>query len=439
LKSKLLNFCAFLILIFVSGMHVSFADTTAPLAASKPPTKGAERIKLTAWYYQTQWLKSLDYYKTKLTEFQKTHPNVDIEFVYIPYAGYETKYLTAFAGRTNSPDLFLGKVAYYAGAVGVSDVAPDDLQKRWSDSVLDVVQHFYKVGGKWYGYPVSCDVGLELYYNTDMFKEAGLDPAKPPKTMAELEEYAKKLTKYDLAGKITQSGYAQRYSGAPAGIADKTLPFIHAFGGRLYSTDGKTATGFLDSPETIDGVTFLQKLIQTDKVANLELGAPEVQFAAGKAAMVMRESFLVGYLKTKAPNIKYAVAPMPTGPKGYPGLSLLFSHAWNVNKFGQNKDMAWEWLRFVSNEQMDADLAQLEGYMPVWKANWKKDFVTQSADFNAASYIISQPNGPYYDHPYINEVSNAAGAAMQAIIMGKDVKETLGKAAADINKILVEK
>ncbi len=51
---------------------------------------------------------------------------MDIEFVAVPYADYQAKYITAFAGRTNAPDLFTGKVAYYAGAVGVSDVAPDD-------------------------------------------------------------------------------------------------------------------------------------------------------------------------------------------------------------------------------------------------------------------------------------------------------------------------
>ena len=54
--------------------------------------------------------------------------------------------------------------------------------------------------------PLSADLGMMLIYNTDHFTEVGLDPAKPPTTMAELREAAIKLTKKDASGEITRPG-----------------------------------------------------------------------------------------------------------------------------------------------------------------------------------------------------------------------------------------
>jgi len=428
-----------LFVLMLSSVLVAMLVSCAYVPAVTPAAKPEEPIKLVAWAYNNDWTKSYEYLRTHLDEFKRMHPNATVEFVEIPYADYEAKYLTAFAGRVKAPDIFQGKVAYYAGSVGVGEEFPEDIQKILNDNVIDVIAPFYKVNGKWYGVPISADLGMMLYYNKDMFIEAGLDPNRPPKTMDELLEYAKKLTKYDAAGKIARSGFAIRYSGAPIGIADKALPFVHAFGGRLYSPDGKTATGFIDSPGTVAGLQFLQDLALKHKVASLELGKPEEQFAAGKAAMIFRESWLVGWLRTNAPTINYGVAPMPEGPAGYPGLSLLFSHSWMVYKYGPHKDIAMDWLRTYLTPEVDWDLAQLEGYLPVFKSNMARPEITERPDWSAIQHIMSHPTGPYYDDPYINEISTVVGTVVQAILQGTDPKEALTKAADDINKLLAKK
>jgi multiple sugar transport system substrate-binding protein len=422
----------FLVLAVLAGTLVGCAAPAAPAAGTNQP------VKLTVWEYQDQWQKSLDYHRTHLDDFKKKHPNVEIEFVHIPYADYEAKYLTAFAGRTNAPDIFMGKVAYYAGSVGVAEEYPEDIQKILSDNVVDVISPFYKIDGKWYGVPVSADFGMMLYYNKDMFVEAGLDPNKPPRTMDELREYAQKLTKYDAAGKITQSGFSVRYDGAPTGIADKALPFIHAFGGRIYSEDGKTATGYVDGAGTVAGLQFFQDLVLKDKVASLELGKPEEQFGAGKAAMIFREAWLVGWLKDNAPTINYGVIQMPDGPAGYPGLSLFFSHSYMVNKFGPHKDIAMDWVRSYLTPERDWDLSVLEGYQPVFESNLAKPEITGRLDWPATEHIIKSPTGPYYDNKYINEISTAVGRAVQALFQGANPQEALTTAAGDINKLLAK-
>jgi len=402
-------------------------------------TGATAQTTLKVWSPQDQWKESLEYYGEHLAEFKKLHPNVDVNFVHIPYENYEAKYLTAFASKTDAPDVFAGKVAYYAGAIGVSDPAPADLQSQWSDKLLKVTQPFFQVNGKWYGYPISADTGMMVFYNAAHFREAGLDPNQPPKTFDELLEYAKKLTKYDANGKITRNGLAVRYAGAPVGVADKVLPFIHAYGGRLYASDGSTATGHLNGPKTVAAMQYLYDLVNTHKVASLELGKPVETFAAGKSAMIFREGWLEGWMKGNAPDIDYRVSALPVGPGGYPGLSLLFGWSWMVNQYSPNKELAWDWVRTVSNAKMDLDLAKLEGYLPVWAENFKDPFVSERKDFGATEVIMSNPPGPYYDHSHINEIATKIGEQVQAVYYGANPQAAMDKATKEVNKLLKKK
>ena len=66
---------------------------------------------------------------------------------------------------------------------------------------------YYTIDGKQYSMPFNTSTPL-LYYNKDMFKAAGLDPEKPPRTFDEVAQYAEKLTQRDDSGKVTVSGGA---------------------------------------------------------------------------------------------------------------------------------------------------------------------------------------------------------------------------------------
>jgi len=394
---------------------------------------------LKVWLPVDTWKKTLGFYEENLAEFKKLHPDVEMEFVQIPYENYEAKYLTAFASGSSAPDVFNGKVAYYAGAIGIADEAPSDLQKLYNDELLNTTKPFFQVGGKWHAYPTSTDQGMMVYYNVDHFKEAGLDPNKPPKTFQELLDYAKKLTTYDADGNITRNGLALRYAGAPVGITDKILPFLHAFGGELYSPDGSTADGYLNGPETTAAMQYMYDLVHTHKVSSLELGKPVETFAAGKSAMIFREGWLEGWMSGNAPDINYKVSALPDGPAGYPGLSLLFGWSWMVNNQSPNKEIAWDWIRTISNKEMDLELAQLEGYLPVWAENFEHPFVADRKDAKATQVILSNPSGPYYDHPYINEIASKIGEQVQAVLYGADPKEALQIAVKNVNKLLKKK
>ncbi len=71
-----------------------------------------------------------------------------------------------------------------------------------------------QTGGKTWGIPFQRST-IVLYWNKELFKEAGLDPNQPPANWKEMLEYAQKLTKRDASGKVTQWGVQIPSSGFP--------------------------------------------------------------------------------------------------------------------------------------------------------------------------------------------------------------------------------
>jgi multiple sugar transport system substrate-binding protein len=419
----------------VSALALVAVAAASLTACSAPSTDPDREATLTIWNPQDNWRKTTTFYEDKLDQFKADHPNVSIEYIDIPYAQYEARYTAGFASGTEAPDVFMGQVSYYGGALGIAGEAPDDLQALWSEKLTPLTAGNFQLDGSWHGYPVSSDLGMELFYNVDQFAEVGLDPLNPPETFEELREYAEKLALTDSSGAVSRNGMALRYSGNPTGIVDKALPYIHAFGGRLYAEDQSTAEGYLNSEETIAGIEYMQDLV-TDDISSLQLGTPDDTFAQGLSAMTFREGWYEGFLTENAPDVNFAVVPYPEGNAGYPQVSLLFNWAWMVNDNSDNKDLAWEWMRAISDPELDLELAQLESYMPVWSENFEDPYVTGRVDYTAVQKQLTEGAGPVYNAPYTNQIATVVGAAIESALQGADVRETLNGAVAEVDELL---
>jgi len=375
--------------------------------------------------------------KEQSADFLAKHKGLTLDIVDVPYNQYEARYAAGFASGGTAPDIFMGQAPYYAKGLKVAAQAPADLQTLWNDKLVKATAPSFQVDGKWYSYPVSIDLGMQLFYNTDMFQAAGLDPAKPPTTFDELREYAKKLAIVE-AGVVKRNGMAIRYSGAPTGIADKALPYVHAYGGRLYAPDESTADGYLNSEGTVRGLTFMQDLIHKDGVASVKLGSPDDTFTQGLSAMTFREGWFEGFITKNAPNIKFKVAPYPVGPAGYPKVSLLFNWGWMVNDKSPRKDVAWDWLRTVGNAKTDLAVAKLEGYLPVWEENFKDPYIATRGDYGAVQKQLTEGPGPVYSAAFANQINTKIGEAFEKILQGQPIKATLDAAVPEINDFLTQ-
>ncbi|HLV80494.1 MAG TPA: extracellular solute-binding protein, partial [Chthonomonadaceae bacterium] len=103
-----------------------------------------------------------------------------------------------------------------------------------------------------YGMPFLID-DAALLWNKQAFREAGLDPDRPPRTLEELADDAVKLTKRDADGKIVQLGLRP--------LGDMYLP-IALFGGKL--VDPTTGRITADDAANIAAYQWYKSLVERE-------------------------------------------------------------------------------------------------------------------------------------------------------------------------------
>jgi putative chitobiose transport system substrate-binding protein len=157
--------------------------------ANQPSSSGS---KIVFWTMQLK--PQFDQYMTDLIAgFIKQNPTATVEWVDIPWGEMETKILSAVAAKT-APDVvnlnpqFASKLAEKKALLDMGKALSSEeiasyFPNIWKANQLDNVTF----GLPWY---VATDITI---YNRDLFTKAGLDPAKPPQTYAELTEVAAQI------------------------------------------------------------------------------------------------------------------------------------------------------------------------------------------------------------------------------------------------------
>jgi multiple sugar transport system substrate-binding protein len=190
----------------------------AGLLAAAPDHVPAQAKKIVYWTHWEQNPEFNKWYETKGKEFAKKS-GYEVEVVTIPYQGYEAKYLAALVGKSGAPDFFNGIVHQWCGQYDFCDRMPADLEKTWSENLPKYMLPVGQFKGATYGIPIEHGNFQQMYINVELFKKAGLNPDKPPKTLDEWLAAMKKLSVHDAKGEPTQVGFALRHKGHPVGIA----------------------------------------------------------------------------------------------------------------------------------------------------------------------------------------------------------------------------
>src|SRR5699024_1860890 len=121
---------------------------------------------------------------------------IEVKHTFLPWGDIWTKNIASISAG-NPPDVIINDInsvpsrAVNNQVMDITEwVEADNLEETFYPELYNTVVYEDKI----YALPFVTDTRL-LFYNKDAFEDAGLDPAKPPTTWAELEEYAKKLDK----------------------------------------------------------------------------------------------------------------------------------------------------------------------------------------------------------------------------------------------------
>ena len=324
---------------------------------------------------------------------------------------------------------------------------PPDLQEEYVKIVepIDVKQSMVegKVWGVWYGLDV-----YGLFWNRDMYREAGLDPGKPPKTFKDFRTYAKKLTKYDDRGEIKRVGYAIRHVGHPHGIVHKMLWQIWGAGADLVVprdtlTGGKAA---FNNQAGITGVKLVYDMLHEDKSTAFGFPDPREALLRGLAAMQISETWSIAYrYTTEAPDLDWDFAPTPAlvGNKPSPPVS---GWMWTVPKGAKNKDLAWEWEKFLLRPTVDLFFylnlyAHRLGFgqSPILKETWDNPWFSRNTYYKKIRDLADSYGQLYPWTVHLDEVFTIFGTnVLKSWNKQMSVEEALADAEKKINEILTQ-
>lgn len=194
-----------------------------------------------------------------------------------------------------------------------------------------------------------------LYYNTDKFTKAGL--SAPPKTMEEYAAYAAKLTERDASGNPTASGWSLRLSGGGQGISEKFWINLHQFGGMLIEKQGEGWKAAIASEAGRKALKQYLEQLFVSKTVSPQMKADAEAFELGQTAMFIRESWVISDIAKKAPDLKYATAPLPVG-------SLVVPASLFVPVENNRSALAWEFVEKTNTPENLQWLLENVGWLP---------------------------------------------------------------------------
>ena len=315
--------------------------------------------------------------KNLFAEFEAKN-NVKIEMVALDYDTMIQKIFAAAAGK-NVGDILLVDMSWIPGFLKEDMLEPvaDAKAKAWLAATSPEVKTLSDYGkGRMWGYP---QFGIEIYgltWNKDHFKDAGLDPEKPPKTWDEFRDYAKKLTKRDAQGNTTRVGYAIRHVGQPHGIVHKHWWALYGAGAALVEDPLALRGGKVkfNNEAGKASIQLILDMLDVDKSTSLSFPDPRAAFLQGIASMQISETVAIKARQPKeAPNLKWGMALPPSRRAGDKPVTLMGAWMFVVPKQSKNKALAWKALEWFNSPEKDFELSKKYNATPLYKANWDKE------------------------------------------------------------------
>ncbi|WP_219416259.1 ABC transporter substrate-binding protein [Pseudonocardia nigra] len=365
------------------------------------------------------------------TEYERSHPNVDVSIQVTPFGEYFTKLQTAIGGD-GGPDVFwlnAPNLALYASNEAVLPVT----ERVDSDAVdLSVYPRplvdLYEWEGTQYALPRDYDT-IGLWYNTELFDAAGVAYPDADWTWDDLRAAARKLTDpangvYGITAWLTdQQGYYNTIAQA---------------GGYVVSPDG-TQSGY-DDPRTIEGLRFWTDLIQEgvspthQQMIDTE---PKQMFQSGKSAMFYGGSWqAVSFQKTEAIADKIDVAPLPAGVED---TSIIHGLGNAINANTAHPDEAWEFVKFLGSQQAAEVMAESGIVIPAHQ-NTQQAWLEAFPEYNLQIFLDAVAGAT----PYPVSANTAEWQALEKQMLPaawtgqRPVDEVARELAAAMDRVLAE-
>ena len=370
---------------------------------------------ITLWYYwETEGhQKALD---EMIATYNESQDAYNVTAKYVPFADFK-KQLSIGASASELPDLVIldsPDHASYASMGIFADLTDKfDVSTYYEGPVASAT-----LDDTLYGVPFGCNC-LALYYNQDMFDEAGI--TKVPETWDELKETAEKLTTDTVSGLAFCS--VQNEEGT-----FNFTPWLWSTGASSYE---------IDSEGGIRALTFVKDLVDSGVMSkeciNWTQGDVMNQFISGNVAMMINGPWQIPTMREEAPDLNYDVALIP--------MDTQYASAIGGENYavvaGGNEEGALDFLEYATQEEQVIFMMDQMGYISANKEIAANQF-TEEEDAIYKKFVeemdYAQARGPLPEWP---EVSDAISLAFNQVMTGTATPEdAAAEAQATIDSVV---
>ncbi len=410
------------------------------VAASLLPAPAAAAVELNMYYPVAVGGPITKIIDGMIADFEKEHPEIKVTAVYAGnYDDTRVKALTAL--RAGQPvqlsvlfsiDLF--ELIDQDAIVPFDDlIGPAD--RPWLDSFYPALMENSRTQGKVWGIPFQRST-IVMYWNKEAFREAGLDPNRPPATWAELVEMGKRLVKRDAAGNVTRYGVMVPSTGYPYWMFQA---FALQNGEVLMNQDGNRT--FFDKPAVVEALEFWRDLGAKHGVmprGTVEWGTLRAAFLEGKTAIMWHTTGNLTPVRKEA-KFDFGVAMLPANKRrGSPtggGNFYIFKKATPAER-----KAALTFIKWMTSPERAAQWSIDTGYVAVTRAAYETPVLKRYlAEFPAAAVARDQfqyATAEFSVHENAR-VKKFLDDAIQAVLTGaKDPRAALGEAQAAAERVL---
>ncbi|WP_156761410.1 extracellular solute-binding protein [Microbacterium karelineae] len=360
--------------------------------------------------------------------FEEAHPGIEVDYVDMPYDGLKQKLTTSAAGG-ELPDLVrsdIGWVAQFAelGVFRRLDGAMPGFDQL-SEAVYPGTLQTTSWNGHYYGLPLNTNTRV-LVTSQEALDAAGTDT--PPATFQDIRAFADALDGTGIAA-FADSGLS----------AWNVMPWIWSAGGDVADAELTTATGHLDSEESIAGVQLLVDLYQAGSIPNLitgNAGATSTSdgLPGGQYAAILDGPWMQDIWAGQYPDFDPIYAPVPAGDGG--SISVVGGESIVVTEGASSGDAAYAFVEFTQSEQYQLGMAKA-GQMTV-----KPEFADAQAEIAPYYATFSdqlEAARARLPIPQAGEVDTILSAELVPAFEGDvSVADALAAAAAQIDTLLAE-
>lgn len=370
---------------------------------------GKTKIRFASW----DVAEDVDRQQAIVDKFNESHD--DIEVTLEAYGSdFDTK-ISAGMGSGDTPDVMYmwNYPAYYEGLEPLDEYIENE-GEEYKTNFYDTLWNYNSIDGQIYGVPVGFTTHA-LFYNKDLFTEAGVEEPTGDWTWDDLQTAAKTISE-----KTDAKGFA--FSMKPDPYDFEMYLWSN---GTAYCDEEGNMDGYINSAESEEVFQMFQDMEKEGYAIATEKNGTD-EFRAGQVAMYVYGSWSINTLNEDGLN--YGVTKIPSFGS-QPSVSILSSSGVSMSKDSENKEAAWEFIKFWTNEECNKERIGLE--LPVLNSVVESEKIMEQAEYAPFYEMLEQSDG-YTPSSFImeswSEVSEDLSLAFEEAFNPStllDVKEVL--------------